>query len=127
MAQTFVQLPDDTANTGKKEDHWATATNAQLREAVVVADPSVDAAVSKVINADPATTDYGVVVRPPNTNPLDYDTGGGTVPQTLVGIALPASGGPVGVSTSNPFPITTKTPLTASSPTFATVTGTSSQ
>lgn len=36
----------------------------------------------------------------------DYDTGGGTDAQVMFGIALPASGGAVGVSTSNPLPIT---------------------
>ncbi len=37
---------------------------------------------------------------------LDYDTGGGTASQNIVGIALPASGGPVGVSATNPLPVT---------------------
>lgn len=35
---------------------------------------------------------------------LDYDTSGGTASQAALGIALPASGGPVGVSDSNPLP-----------------------
>lgn len=35
----------------------------------------------------------------------DYDTGGGTQSTDMVGIALPASGGPVGVSTTNPLPV----------------------
>ena len=52
MAQGFVQLPTDAGNTGKKEDHWVTATNGQYREGVVIADPSTDAAVATVTAAN---------------------------------------------------------------------------
>jgi hypothetical protein len=34
----------------------------------------------------------------------DYDTGAGSVPTEMKGIALPGSGGPAAVSTSNPLP-----------------------
>lgn len=51
---------------------------------------------------------------------LDYDTGGGSAPQVALGIALPASGGPVGVSDTNPLP-TKAVPLTAAAPAAATV------
>lgn len=36
---------------------------------------------------------------------LDYDTGGGTATQVVIGLALPANGGPVGVSVANPLPV----------------------
>lgn len=37
---------------------------------------------------------------------LDYDTGAGVASQVIYGISLPASGGPVGVSNTNPLPAT---------------------
>lgn len=46
----------------------------------------------------PVTVEQGTsswIVDQVDTASLDYDTGGGTVPQTVVGIALPGSGGPV--------------------------------
>jgi hypothetical protein len=75
VAQGSVTLPDDSGNTGKKEDHWITATSSQYREAIVVADPSVDAAVSKVQNGTPATTDYGLTVRPITPDGIDVTQG----------------------------------------------------
>jgi hypothetical protein len=47
MANAFVQLPDDSLNTGKKEDHF-TVANGNYREAVVIGDPSTVAAVAPV-------------------------------------------------------------------------------
>jgi hypothetical protein len=47
MANGFVQLPDDAANTGKKEDHFVIA-NGNYREAVVIGDPTTTAAVAPV-------------------------------------------------------------------------------
>jgi len=64
MADTFVQLPDDSGNTGKKEDHSSIA-NGNLREVINIGDPSVVAAVAGVVNADPGGSDYGAVVRDP--------------------------------------------------------------
>lgn len=36
---------------------------------------------------------------------FDYDTNGANQPQTAIGIVIPASGGPVPVSTANPMPV----------------------
>jgi hypothetical protein len=47
MAETYVQLPDDTANTGKLEDHWQLG-NGYLREGVVIGDPTTASAVAPV-------------------------------------------------------------------------------
>jgi hypothetical protein len=47
VADAYVQLPDDSANTGKKEDHY-TIANGNYREAVVIGDPSVVAGVAPV-------------------------------------------------------------------------------
>lgn len=111
MAQTFVQLPDDSANTGKKEDHFTTSGTGNYREAVTIASPTTDAAVAAVLNASPASSDYGVVVRDYFTailgaQVLDYDSGAGTANTAIIGIALPASGGPVaGGTSSNPIRI----------------------
>lgn len=58
-----------------------------------------------------------------NAQLADYDTGAGTASTAMLGIAIPRSGGPVGVSTSNPLPVITI--LTAIAPAAATV-GTSS-
>jgi len=51
MANGYVQLPDDSGNAGKKEDHFVTAGN-QYREAVCVADPSTVAAAAAVSSAN---------------------------------------------------------------------------
>lgn len=75
MAQSFVQLPDDSGNTGKKLDTFVTTTAAQHREATVIGDPATDAAVAKVANANPGSTDYGVVVRDYRTGLLDTNLG----------------------------------------------------
>jgi hypothetical protein len=42
ITQGFVQLPDDSANTGKKEDHVIT-DNGQYREVITIGGPEVDA------------------------------------------------------------------------------------
>lgn len=46
MAQTFVQLPDDSANTGKKEDHWG-LPGGNVREVVTIGG-TTDAALAPV-------------------------------------------------------------------------------
>lgn len=69
MADTFVQLPDDTLNLGKKEDHQQIA-NGNLRETVTIGDPTTVAAVASVLNADPGASEYGATVRDINTPAL---------------------------------------------------------
>lgn len=45
-------------------------------------------------------------MRPLSAETLDYDSGAGTVAQTIIGIALPGSGGPVaGGTTTNPIQV----------------------
>jgi hypothetical protein len=51
MAETFVQLPSDAANTGKLEDHFS-VTGGNLREAIVVGDPVLNTAVATVSAAN---------------------------------------------------------------------------
>lgn len=131
MAQGYVQLPDDAANAGKKEDHFITAIAGQYRESVVVADPSTDAAVAKVGNAAPGSSDYGLTTRDVAAAVLagqtaDYNDGASTSITAMVGIATPSPTGPVGVSSVNPLP-TNQAPLTAITPATAAVTATSSQ
>lgn len=60
MAQANVAI---TAGAGTPIDVWVTATQAYNRQGIVLADPSTDAAATKVTNADPGATDYGPVVR----------------------------------------------------------------
>lgn len=62
MANTFVQLPDDSANTGKLEDHFSIA-NGHVREAVVIGDPSV------VANVAPVDATNGLAVDPKTLSP----------------------------------------------------------
>lgn len=64
MADGIVQLPADS--TGKKVDtsELTVGANTVERERVNLADPTTAAAVAGVKNADPASTDYGVEVRP---------------------------------------------------------------
>jgi len=76
----------------------------------IVAGSSGNAAAGATGAAVPASADYmgfsdassGLLTGVSSEN-LDYDTGGGTAPQTIFGIALPASGGPVaGGTIANP-------------------------
>lgn len=62
MAQSSVPV---TSGAGNTIDTWTTATNAQKRQGVVIADPSVDVAVAGVVSADPgpSSTAYGQIVR----------------------------------------------------------------
>ena len=46
--QGFVQLPLDTSNTGKKEDHVVTTPSGQYREVVTIGGPSADDAYAPV-------------------------------------------------------------------------------
>lgn len=62
MAQTNVGV---TQGSGKNIDGFSTTTQGNVRQSVVVADPSVDAAVAGVVSADPgpSSTAYGQIVR----------------------------------------------------------------
>lgn len=93
----------------------------------IVAGSSGNSAASATGAAVPTDADYqgfqdgasGNLTGVRATN-LDYDTGGGTVGQTVMGIALPASGGPVaGGTATNPVRVdptgTTTQPISAAS------------
>src|SRR5437762_9040718 len=57
MAQTFEQLPSDAANAGKKLDAFATSGTGNLRQALVLGDPTTDAAVATVTAANGVQVD----------------------------------------------------------------------
>lgn len=111
MGQTFVRLPDDSANSGKKEDHFATGGTGNLREVVVLGDPSNDDGVSLVVNTAPASDAYGATVRDPATATLalqvfDLDSDTGSSPGVGFAILGPADGGPVILGTTdNPLQV----------------------
>ncbi len=65
MADAVVILPDDSSNTGKKTDTSSLTVSAQTvhRQRNNLADPTVAAAIAKVLAALPALADYGLVVR----------------------------------------------------------------
>lgn len=93
MAQSFVAVPPDS--TGKHVDTFATSGGTH-RQAIVIADPTTDA------NTVAIGSDGKLPIK--TEQQLDYDTGAGTQTQSLIGIALPASGGPVaGGTSSNPI------------------------
>ena len=93
----------------------------------IVAGSSGNAAASATGAAVPASADYIGFINPAGnlegvaSENLDYDTDGpGSQPQTIIGIALPASGGPVAGGTStNPLRVdptgTTTQPVSAAS------------
>lgn len=64
MADQFVRLTDDTANTGKRIDNTELTVNALAvqRQRITVAG-STDVSLAEVTNSTP-TTQYGLVVRP---------------------------------------------------------------
>ncbi len=72
MADTFIQLPADGA--GKKIDTRTEAVNSEHREVHVVGDPSDNEGVAKVVNVDPSSTDWGLVVRDVNTSTIAANT-----------------------------------------------------
>lgn len=65
MADAYVQLPDDSANTGDKADVSRITVSGQTvdRQRNNIADPVTAAALAKVLAALPALADYGLVVR----------------------------------------------------------------
>lgn len=64
MAQSNINV---TEGSGKEVDTRTEETNGRHRQVVVLGDPSVTAGVAEVINSDPVSGDYGVVVRDTNT------------------------------------------------------------
>lgn len=66
MADAFVQLPDDAANTGKKTDTESITVGANTvhRQRNLVADPVTAAGLARVKNALPGLSDYGLTTRP---------------------------------------------------------------
>src|SRR5262245_41011694 len=100
MANSFVQVPPDS--TGKLIDTWTTTTLGYHRQGIVIGDQSVDANVIEISSR----------LRLPIETELraDFDTGGGTSNLSLIGIALPASGGAVvGGTSTNPFSVSSAT------------------
>lgn len=70
---TTVQLPDDSTNTGKLEDHVFVDTD-KAREVVVLGDPVTRASVTAVQASDPVGTEFGPVVRDVHTPAIDIAT-----------------------------------------------------
>ena len=127
---SFVQVPPDS--TGKKVETTDDGTN--YRQVINIGqDAASGLAIAPVDGANGLAVD--VKTLPPgaatsakqdtgNTSlaslaaqQLDYDTGGGTATQVILGIALPASGGPVaGGTATNPVRVdptgTTAQPIT---------------
>lgn len=96
MANSFVRVPPDS--TGKLIDTWTTTTLGYHRQGIVIADPNTDANVVNISSRLRVPIETEQI--------LDYDTGAGTANLSLIGIALPASGGPVAGGTStNPLRI----------------------
>ncbi|MEO0215667.1 MAG: hypothetical protein ABIL14_01450 [candidate division WOR-3 bacterium] len=90
-----VNIPGDAAN-GLDVDVTRIQGN------VTVVDGGSSLTVDGAVTANAGTGTF--TVDQINTAKADYDTGAGTVNQTMVGIALPASGGPVpGGTATNPL------------------------
>lgn len=74
MTDPFYRLPSDTTNTGKRVDNDQVndGTNDLLRQNIVTADPTDVLGKQKVLNTNPAGTEYGAVVRniPSGTQPV---------------------------------------------------------
>src|SRR5262249_28743156 len=66
MADQILKLPTDSLNAGKNVDlsELTVGANVVERERGVTADPTDPLGLAKVKNAQPASTDYGLVVRP---------------------------------------------------------------
>lgn len=117
MSDSFIQVPTDS--TGKQVDTRTESTNGNHRQVMVIGDPTTNTGIAPVDvtkglavdltatgqNSTALKTDGSAVTQPVKTEQqLDYDSGGGTANLSLVGLALPASGGPVAGGTStNPF------------------------
>jgi hypothetical protein len=110
MAQSFVRVPPDS--TGKLVDTWLTA-GGQHRQVIVIGDHTTDANIVGISSRLKLPVELEEL--------LDYDTGGGTRNVSLVGLALPASGGPVAGGTST-NPLRTDPTGTTTQPVSGTVT-----
>lgn len=114
MADAFLILPDDSANTGKNLDTTSLTVNAQTvhRERMTISG-ATDVALAAVLNAAP-TTEYGLVIRAAgvtkvsqydgtNTETTLFDADSGAGSQFLQGVSLRkvASGGSVEAGTSS--------------------------
>jgi hypothetical protein len=64
VAQTALQVKDAALAT-KSVDAWSLTPSTSLRQAAVIGDPSVDAAVAAVKNGQVDPAAYGLVVRRP--------------------------------------------------------------
>lgn len=107
MAQSFVRVPND--GTGKRVDTYITDVANYHRQVIAIGDPGVDGNLVTIDNDGrlPSKTEQQ----------LDYDTGAGSVPLSIIGVGLPSSGGPVaGGTSSNPIRVdptgTTSQPVT---------------
>lgn len=94
MSASYVQVPADSV--GKKVDAFLLDTS-QVRQSVVLGDKDTSA------NTVNIGSDGLLPVK--LRQGLDYDTGAGTINVDMVGIALAGSGAIVGVSSSNPLPV----------------------
>src|SRR5437773_5632379 len=73
MTDQIIKLADDSSNTGKKLDteELVVGANTVQRERIQITG-SAAAAISSVLNANPAGTEYGLIVRniPSGTQPI---------------------------------------------------------
>jgi len=89
MAETQIAI---TPGTGSQSADFAQETTSNgLRQIITVGDPTVKAGQAVVKNADPSSSDYGLVVRQVNTT---------TNPQAVQGTVADA-----GTAASNPVPV----------------------
>lgn len=63
MADSYIQVAADGGGKKLDTDVLTVGANTVHRERIVLADPSDTAGLAKVKNANPASTDYGSVVR----------------------------------------------------------------
>lgn len=71
MADSYIQLPPNSTGLLLDTSQLTVGANTVQRERDVIADPTDAAGLAKVENADPAISDYGVVVRPVYGNPTN--------------------------------------------------------
>lgn len=94
-----VQLPDDSTNTGKLEDHAVVDTD-KFREVVVLGDPDTRANVTAVQNSDPAGTEFGPVVRDVNTPAIKTSVAAINTKTPSLGQAAMAGSVPVAIASN---------------------------
>lgn len=96
MADSYIQMPADS--TGKKVDteQLTVGANTVERERIQVTGAAA-AEIARVVNAQPAATDYGLVVWPNGVLSVDDNGGSLTVDGTVnIGAALPAGTNNIG-------------------------------